>query len=124
MASKLRLKKKKLSVEESQTEVQRNQIITLKLWNNIDRNSRNLCFVNSALQLLHHISEFRTYFQDLDVTDSDLRKMPVCKEICRLFRSAGKSVESSAQLRKLVGRCSGRPDISDGSQQDLSLIHI
>ena len=122
MASKLRLKK--LSAEQSPTEVERDQIVTLKLWNNIDRHSRNLCFVNSALQLLHHISEFRNYFKDLDITDSDLREMPVCKEICRLFQSAGKSVESSAQLRKLVGRCSGRPDISDGSQQDLSLIHI
>ena len=52
-----------------------------------------------------------------------MKEMPVSKEVSRLFQSAGKSVESSAQLRKLVGRCSGRPDISDGSQQDILEFH-
>ena len=45
----------------------------LKLWNDIDRNSRNLCFVNAALQLLHNIKEFKTYFQSDDGKKFDLK---------------------------------------------------
>ena len=95
----------------------------LKLWNDIDRNSRNLCFVNAALQLLHNISEFKTYFQSNDGNKFDSKIAPVCTEISRIFQSAGLTVESSSKLRKLVGQKTGRHEISDGSQQDILEFH-
>ena len=93
---------------------------TLKLWNDIDRNSQNLCFVNAALQLLHNISEFKTYF---DGNKFDSKIAPVCAEISRIFQSAGLTVESASKLRKLVGQKTGRHEISDGSQQDILEFH-
>ena len=95
----------------------------LKLWNGIDRNSRNLCFVNAALQLLHNIKEFKTYFQSDEGNKFDSKVAPVCAEVGRIFKTAGITVESTSKLRKLVGQQTGRHEISDGSQQDILEFH-
>ena len=53
MASKLKLKKNKKGPVDKNTQSEMEQEKSksaLKLWNNIDRNSRNLCFVIAALQ--------------------------------------------------------------------------
>jgi ubiquitin C-terminal hydrolase len=91
--------------------------IPLKLLNNIDNDTRNLCFVNSAIQLLHSIPEVRNYFKHLEYSLE--YNMPVCMELKRIFKSEGGLVVSGAELRKLIGHSSGRLDMSDGSQQDI-----
>ena len=93
----------------------------LKLLNNIDNDTRNLCFVNSAIQLLHNIPEIRNYFKYLEFNLE--HNMPVCMELKRIFKSEGKLVVSGAELRKLIGESSGRLDMSDGSQQDVMEFH-
>ena len=95
--------------------------LPLKLLNNIDNDTRNLCFVNSAIQLLHSIPEIRNYIKHLEYNlEFDL---PVCMELKRIFKSEGKLVVSGAELRKLIGQSSGRLDMSDGSQQDIMEFH-
>ena len=95
--------------------------IPLKLLNNIDNETRNLCFVNSAIQLLHSIHEIRNYFKYLEYNlEYD---MLVCMELKRIFKSEGKSVVSGAELRNLIGQSFGRLDMSDGSQQDIMDFH-
>ena len=95
--------------------------LPLKLLNNIDNDTRNLCFVNSAIQLLHSIPEIRNYIKHLEYNlEFDL---PVCMELKRIFKSEGKLVVSGAELRKLIGHSSGRLGMSNGSQQDIMDFH-
>ena len=85
MASKLKMKKSKKGPSDENNKLEMDQDkckSALKLWNNIDRNSRNLCFVNAALQQLHHIEEFKKYFQNCDGNKFDSKIAPVCIEIC------------------------------------------
>ena len=94
----------------------------LKLLNNRKyktENTRNLCFVNAAIQTFYRIPDFKNYFKREEYDDSQ----PICKEISRIFKSEGNSSISAAKLRKLVGESSGRGDISDGSQQDVMDFH-
>ena len=93
------------------------ETIPLKLLNNIDNDTRNLCFVNSAIQLLHSIPEVRNYFKHLEYSLE--YNMPVCMELKRIFKSEGGLIVSGAELRMLIGQSSGRLDMSDGSQQDI-----
>ena len=95
--------------------------IPLKLLNNIDNDTRNLCFVNSAIQLLHSIPEVRNYFKHLEYSLE--YNMPVCMELKRIFKSEGGLVVSGAELRKLIGHSSGRLGMSNGSQQDIMDFH-
>ena len=91
----------------------------LKLLNNIrdDKSTWNLCFVNATIQTLYGITELRDYFKSLDYEDPV--NQPICKEITRIFKSEGKSIESTSKLRKLIGESSGLSYMANGSQQDL-----
>ena len=82
-------------------------------------NTRNLCFVNAAIQTFYRNPDFQTYFKHKENDDSQ----PICNEISRIFKSEGKSSVSTAKLRKLDGESSGRGDVSDGSQQDIMDFH-
>lgn len=102
------------------------KITALKLVNNRTFNNeetRNLCFVNATIQILHSIPDIRTYFKTVDYVDSDPNSFTVSKELTRIFKNGGKSSVSAAKLRKLIGQSSGRNDISDGSQQDFMDFH-
>ena len=106
----------------SRLKLQSNQT-PLKLVNNIknDKTTWNLCFVNASIQTIHRITDLKDYFKSLVYEDSD--NLPVCREITRIFKSEGKSLESTSKLRKLVGESSGLIYMSDGSQQDLMHFH-
>ena len=102
------------------------KITVLKLVNNRTFNieeTRNLCFVNATIQILHSIPDIRTYFKTVDYVASDPNSFTVSKELTRIFQNGGKSSVSAAKLRKLIGQSSGRNDISDGSQQDFMDFH-
>ena len=125
MDPKLKLKKRKnpqpLDDKMTKSNKENDQPMTLKLLNNIDDDTKNLCFVNAALQLLHSIPEIRNYFKYLEYNlEYD---MPVCMELKRIFKSEGKLVVSGAELRKLIGQSSGRLGMSNGSQQDIMDFH-
>ena len=80
---------------------------------------KNLCFVNSALQLLYSLPEVRDFFvhQEYKTNQQEDADLTICNEVSRIFKSAGHFVASAATLRLLVGHGSGRTDISNGTQQ-------
>ena len=101
-------------------------ITALKLVNNRkfkNEDTRNLCFVNATIQIVHSIPDLRNYFKTVDYVESDPNSLQVSREVSRIFKNEGKSSECGAKLRKLVGQSSGRNDISDGSQQDIMDFH-
>ena len=85
----------------------------IKLINNTGLESeKNLCFVNTALQLLYCIPRVRGLFKSKEyrLPSECGRKMKICDEInCNL---------SAAELRCLVSIASGRLYLHNGSQQD------
>ena len=85
----------------------------IKLINNTGLESeKNLCFVNTALQLLYCIPRVRGLFKSKEyrLPSECGRKMKICDEInCNL---------SAAELRRLVSIASGRLYLHNGSQQD------
>ena len=93
----------------------------LRLVNNTGYESeKNLCFVNTALQLLYSIAEFRNLFKN-DVFNINVNSsLPICNELSRIFRTEGNFTTSAAELRRLVGVFSGVEEISDGEQKDIS----
>ena len=96
----------------------------LKLVNNTGLISeRNLCYINTELQLLYSIPEIKEFFVSKKYRDSFKHKLPICDEISRIFGTGGQFLTSAAELRRLVGTCHGRRDICDGVQQDLLEFH-
>ena len=95
-------------------------ILPLVLSNNKSRDSkeRNLCFVNSALQVLYCIDDVREIFQSVDPSAFP-ESWPISKELCRLFQSAGTYEISAGELRNIVGSISNKPYLANGGQQDM-----
>ena len=94
---------------------------TLKLVNNTHLESeRNICFINTALQLLFSVPRMKTFFhmKEYRLSTEKKRRMQICDEVARLFSSAGKVSSSAAELRRLVASKSGRNYLNDGTQQD------
>ena len=92
----------------------------LKLVNNTgEQNERNLCFVNSSLQLLYSIPDIKDFFGSKNYRENDTGKLPVADEMSRIFRTKGEFPVSAAELRRLIGQYHKRSDIYDGSQQDM-----
>ena len=97
---------------------------TLKLVNNTGLISeRNLCYINTELQLLFSIPEVNEFFVSKKYRESCTQKLPICDEISRIFGTRGQFPTSAAELRRQVGRFHGRRDICDGAQQDLLEFH-
>ena len=93
----------------------------IKLVNNTGLASeKNLCFVNSALQLLYCIPRVRVFFKSKEfrLASECGREMKICDEIARLFNSEKNFNSSAAELRSLVSIASGRLYLHNGSQQD------
>ena len=96
----------------------------LKLVNNSwDESTRNLCFVNTSLQLLYSLPEVRTFFvnQEYKINQHESANLKICNEVSRIFKTAGQFTSSAATLRFLVGCESQNEDICSGSQQDITL---
>ena len=96
----------------------------LKLVNNTGlRSERNLCYVNTELQLLYSIPDVKEFFSSNKYRENYPEKLPICDELARMFRTHGKFPTTAAVLRQLVGRLHNREDICDGEQQDLEEFH-
>ena len=96
----------------------------LKLVNNTGLESEaNLCFVNSALQLLNSIPEFKQFFANKEYRQHFPEILPISDELSRVFITDGMFPTSAAQLRLLVGTFSGKYHLCDGSKQDILEFH-
>ena len=96
----------------------------LKLVNNTGLISeKNLCYINTELQLLYSIPEVTEFFVSKKYRETCTQKLPICDEISRIFGTRGQFPTSAAELRRLVGTLHGRRDICDGAQQDLLEFH-
>ena len=92
----------------------------LKLVNNSNlKEDKNLCFVNTTLQLLYSLQEIREFFKEKQYRSNNLERHPLCDEISRIFLTEGLIRTSAAELRKLVGQYHGRVDFRNGTQQDM-----
>ena len=81
----------------------------LKLVNNTGlRSERNLCYVNTELQLLYSIPDVKEFFSSNKYRENYPEKLPICDE---LARTQGKFPTTAAVLRQLVGRLHNREDI-------------
>ena len=84
----------------------------LKLINNSEfREEKNLCFVNTSLQLLYSIKDVRDFFKDKVYKTNLAERLPVSDEISRIFKTEGKCRTSAAELRRLIGQYHRREDI-------------
>ena len=96
----------------------------LKLVNNTGlRSERNLCFVNTELQLLYSIPDVKDFFVSKKYRENYAEKLLVCDEVSRIFRTGEHFVTTASELRRLVGFLNNRRDICDGVQQDLAEFH-
>ena len=92
----------------------------LKLVNNTGlKAEKNLCFVNSTLQLRYSILDWRDFFEQKEYIQNQAERLPVFDEISRIFKSEGKFRTSATELRRLTGQYYRRVDICDGVQQDM-----
>ena len=92
----------------------------LKLINNSGlKEEKNLCFVNTSLQLLYSIPEIRDSFNDKAYKTDLTARLPISDEISRIFKTKGRCKTSAAELRRLTGQYHRRVDICNGSQQDM-----
>ena len=91
----------------------------LRLRNNTGISSeRNLCFVNSIVQVLDNIPEFKEYFTSRRYKLNFKGELPISDELSRLLSFKANISTSAATLRRLVSRASKKPNLADGSQQD------
>ena len=85
---------------------------------------RNICYVNSVLQLLHAIPVIRRFFLDHQPDSEGKGKLMICDEIHRIFLCAETGEPTSAaNLRGIIGAWRGRDlaYISRGGQQDAAM---
>ena len=89
----------------------------------INRTGQNMCYVNTAVQILFSITAFRDCFLPNNTEDFSLANHPICREICRLFLTSkepvGLKTISAIQLRDLVADKSGLIYLKNGEQQDM-----
>ena len=70
---------------------------TLKLVNNTGLSSeRNLCYINTELQLLYSIPEIKEFFVSKKYRDNCTQKLPICDEMSRIFGTGGQFLTSAA----------------------------
>ena len=63
---------------------------SMKLVNNTGLESeKNLCFVNTELQLLYSISDVKDFFALKQYRENCTEKLPLCDELSRIFLTAG-----------------------------------
>ena len=92
----------------------------LKLKNNTGLLAeKNLCYVNSALQILHNIPEFKEFFANKRYKNQREEKLPICDELSRLFNVAENFLSSASVLWRLVSQSSKKEYLMNGSQQDI-----
>ena len=129
MVSKLKLKRKKFPPPidykrtKATTENFENRKLVPKFLNNRDESSKNLCYVNATLQLIFCNKDLKDYFEHLNLKKNDRKNMPICFEIAELIPNIGKLVQCAANIRSMVSISSKRPDLCDGSQQDVMEFH-
>ena len=93
---------------------------SLKLINNSGQiTEKNICFVNTALQLLFSIPEVKSFFSNTDYWKAVTSDISVCKELGRIFQTAG-HLSSAASLRILIANISGNVEMNNGTQQDIT----
>ena len=96
----------------------------LRLVNNTGlKSEKNLCYVNTELQLLYSTPDVRHFFASKAYRGNFLERLPVCDELSRIFRTEGRFQSSAAELRRLIGHFYNREDICNGEQQDLEEFH-
>ena len=96
----------------------------LKLVNNTGlKSEKNLCYVNTELQLLYSTPDARNFFSSKAYRGNFKGSLPICDELLRLFRTEGRFQSSAAELRRLIGTFYKREDICNGEQQDLEEFH-
>ena len=93
----------------------------MRLVNNTNlKSEKNLCFVNTALQLLNSVPRMNTFFKmkEYRLPNEQTKQMKICEEVTSLFNTVRNFTSSAAELRRLVASKSGRHYLKDGSQQD------
>ena len=71
-------------------------------------NQRNICYVNSVLQLMAAVPIIRDYFVQRSFRHGNHRDYPLCSEIVRIFEMAGsRMIENAGELREMIGSMAG-----------------
>ena len=94
---------------------------SIKLVNNTSQKSEsNICFVNTAVQLLNSIPRIKTFIKSREykLHNESKRLMKICDELSRILNSEGRFSASAGELRRLVATQSGRDYLNNTTQQD------
>ena len=73
----------------------------MRLVNNTNlKSEKNLCFVNTALQLLNSVPRMNTFFKmrEYRLPGEKTKQMKICEEVTRLFNTVGSFTSSAAAL--------------------------
>ena len=81
---------------------------------------RNICYINSSLQLLHSIPMIRNLLKKKAYSATPETLTPLCDEISRIFNYEG-DVTSAGTLRQLLGAKEGLAYVMGGEQEDAAL---
>ena len=95
---------------------------TMRMINNSGLTSeKNICFANTAIQLMCNIPSMKNFFikKEYRLKDEHQRSMQVFDELSRLLNIEGAITTSASELRRLVGTRSRTTHLKDGSQQDV-----
>ena len=103
-------------------------MVYLRLFNTTSKrhpkvSERNVCFVNSSLQLINSIPAVRRYFVDKQFRSDtkEAHQFPISDQISELFRASPDIVSSAGEVRELVaGSCNEYGYLNKGDHQDLT----
>ena len=82
---------------------------------------RNVCFVNSSLQLINSVPDVRRYFVEDKFRTDESQQFPICDKISEIFRASTDTVSSAGKVRELVASsCLEYGYLNKGDHQDLT----
>ena len=104
---------------------QRQRIFPLKLINIRDKDTKNICFVNSIVQFIQRsgFGLFLTTLLPQFLSDVQYNKFRLSRTLMKLY-SEDVREKSAADVRKIVAEHSKKVYFSYGSQQDCEYIFI
>ena len=90
----------------------------IRLINNKSKGTRNICFINSVLQLLRKTGFADILSDQLILHDKTPGNFKLSRALSNLYKEKTTRERSAAYIRQIVAQHSGKPYFDNSSQQD------
>ena len=90
----------------------------LRLVNNTSKGTRNICFINSVLQLLRRTGYGAFLCDQLSLQGEPPGSYKLCRALSNLYKQKTTRERSAAYIRQIVAIHSRKPYFDNSSQQD------